>query len=415
VGLFIHAYVGIGISGMLGIGVYGQVPILIASSAISTIFALLSLKYMKWSSTFPRLVLLWLLWVVMTCVHLLDLGVGKFLVAIIEVTFCPLVFFLFYMGTRQNVDRIHTNRLGFLLLLTFVCYMFFKVYYYRKSSPEYLDPRLIASYYALLLLPWVLLCSGKFTTLAGTSAITVVVLLSMKQTGLLALVLALITYIATLQFCQRGRLKWVRATWWVILPISFFLLFSFLDNQMDGYASDRMSTSYETGGSGRIDIYAEVTQCQIASNAINWFSGHGHGAVCRSIPSLNSAHNDWLEVLFDYGIIGLAIYSALHVVLISRVVRMVLGRSVYGPAMASSYVLFFILSFPSHLIFYPTYFAYLMSFWGSVIAASEKSTACRFPLNWIIGASALGVAAQSSCHSSEGIGECHGSSAQAVL
>jgi hypothetical protein len=56
------------------------------------------------------------------------------------------------------------------------------------------------------------------------------------------------------------------------------------------------------------------------------------------------AHSDWLETLYDQGIVGVAILALIHVTLIFRVLQAAFKRKEWGPQLAYSYVIFFLAS-----------------------------------------------------------------------
>ncbi len=129
-------------------------------------------------------------------------------------------------------------------------------------------------------------------------------------------------------------------------------------------------------GSGRLDIYNEVIRLQSESDIYSWVLGHGHDTV-RKFNTMEgseylSAHNDWLEVLFDYGLPGLVLYFSIYFVLLYEIIHLLKRRSYLGPPMAASYALFIVISFSSHLVLYASYFAYLMAFWGSLWGFYER-------------------------------------------
>lgn len=62
----------------------------------------------------------------------------------------------------------------------------------------------------------------------------------------------------------------------------------------------------ETGGSGRLDIYKQVIILFNNSDWFNIFFGHGVDSISRTIGI--GGHNDILEVLFCYGILGFILF-----------------------------------------------------------------------------------------------------------
>jgi hypothetical protein len=56
------------------------------------------------------------------------------------------------------------------------------------------------------------------------------------------------------------------------------------------------------------------------------------------------AHSDWLETLYDQGILGVSILGCIHIWLIVRIIQAVRNRDVWGPQFAYSYTIFFLAS-----------------------------------------------------------------------
>ncbi len=56
------------------------------------------------------------------------------------------------------------------------------------------------------------------------------------------------------------------------------------------------------------------------------------------------AHSDWLETLYDQGILGVSILASIHLLLLAKVWRAIQQRASYGPQLAYTYVIFFLTS-----------------------------------------------------------------------
>lgn len=79
-----------------------------------------------------------------------------------------------------------------------------------------------------------------------------------------------------------------------------------------------------------------------------------------------SAHNDFLEVLYDYGIIGFIMFIYLHVRVAKTTYKLHKHRSSYFIPYMVSFIIFVVMSIVSHLIIYPTYFCCLVAFWAYI-------------------------------------------------
>ena len=131
------------------------------------------------------------------------------------------------------------------------------------------------------------------------------------------------------------------------------------------YVFSRFSSISEDKGSGRDIVWRNVLDTYSKSPVLEKIIGHGHYSAIIVNRGHNidlSAHNDFLEVLFDYGIIGLILYLLLHIYLIKRLFFLKRNKSELFLPYLASYITMFIMSMVSHLILYPTYFTFLATF-----------------------------------------------------
>ena len=84
------------------------------------------------------------------------------------------------------------------------------------------------------------------------------------------------------------------------------------------------------------------------------------------------AHNDFLQVLFDYGIIGLTIFCSIIVKLFMIARKMKRVQYCYYAPFLASLVIFVICCFVSMVTLQPQWFLAMAAFWGSVIGDFEQ-------------------------------------------
>lgn len=92
--------------------------------------------------------------------------------------------------------------------------------------------------------------------------------------------------------------------------------------QSNEFLLNRMANLSE-GGSGRDVIYANLIYNWYQSGSvINYLFGHGFVASTKLSGTGHLAHNDWLEILVNFGIFGVAVY----VVMFTYLILLVLDR-----------------------------------------------------------------------------------------
>jgi hypothetical protein len=125
---------------------------------------------------------------------------------------------------------------------------------------------------------------------------------------------------------------------------------------------ERLGRTVEDGGTGRIAIYQSYLKEMSLMSFSELLTGRGFDSGKLLLDK--SAHNDWLEALYDFGIIGLILYVALHLFLLKRIFEFIRIKSPLAEPYVVSYAIFFMMSLTSHLIIYPDYFTIMVAFWG---------------------------------------------------
>lgn len=108
-------------------------------------------------------------------------------------------------------------------------------------------------------------------------------------------------------------------------------------------------------GSGRGEIYSVVLKHFERLDGMRKVIGAG---FFEAVPMLGrysereiTAHSDWLETLYDQGFIGVGIMALIHCLFIIRLLREYLKKSVYGPSLAYSYIIFFLANIYSIVLY----------------------------------------------------------------
>lgn len=261
-------------------------------------------------------------------------------------------FFKIYPSLK---DTIISLSFWFLLVFSFI-----SLYFIPRSL---LDNGNFASlntgYYVLCLYPLALLNSNKIKKIVATVLMFIVVLLSMKRGGYVAMGLAVLIYFlfsSTFGFFKKLLIVGV-------VVGALFYIIPIVDELTNGTMKARYEFSQNRGDEeGRIDMFPKVWGAVWDSSIPEIMVGHGHNAVASDkIVAGNSAHNDYLEFLYDYGIIGfsLLLFYQWNLLLITiRAYKK--GDNLFATIFAFSIVL--VLSMVSILYsFY--YFLIIIPFW----------------------------------------------------
>lgn len=152
-------------------------------------------------------------------------------------------------------------------------------------------------YYILSLIPFVFFIKEIWLSvllyLLPLYAITV----SGKTTCLFCAIM-IIVYIVWSSFKTKGGMRVA-----ILLASLGLLAFRFLSTLDINVISTAISEDLETGGNGRQDIWLQVLALWIDGGLFQLIFGHGVNAISLKIGL--GGHNDFLEMLYCYGIVGL--------------------------------------------------------------------------------------------------------------
>lgn len=165
------------------------------------------------------------------------------------------------------------------------------------------------AYYVLYILPIFLTNHKKWVRYLAIITSSIVIISSVKRGGLLALLLGIFVYLVVKRKAETHSNKNL-----LIILLSFIgivLLFYLAIFYLGGDILERFFDSDDDTGSGRTLIWEGIITRLQNQNTINWCIGNGHLATMKGTigeRSGFSAHNDFLEILFDYGLFAIFSY-----------------------------------------------------------------------------------------------------------
>jgi O-antigen ligase len=282
-----------------------------------------------------------------------------------------LVFFAYYSMTKGHPERMPFVVASIILIAVMVFYVSSSIAMaLARRKGEYGQQTSV--YYLLLLLPWVGMLRKRWLRNGLVILIGGAILFSLKRTAIVAGGLCLFAW--SMYFMRRDRrMSFGLKSLSFVTLISLFAFGAWGMNQaLDNRILWRMSVSIEDKGSGRLELYSETLRMIARSDPPEILFGHGHHAVEQHTRSKLSAHNDFLEIAFDYGLVGMLVYLSIHGALLFGMMALFRQKDPYAPILMSSWIIFTTMSFVSHLIIYPSYFCLFAALWGSIFG-SKKS------------------------------------------
>lgn len=195
-----------------------------------------------------------------------------------------------------------------------------------------------------------------------------------KRTALISYAVALVLFLL-INTRVKGKNKFWNTLGAIVLLIVVFTLFyvvtKYFDDKYNFRIYYRLFRLAEDGGSGRADIYQRIWDGYKQSSIMEKVFGHGMNTAGK-IGGASQAHNDFLEILYDYGIINVLFVALFYVSLIINGVRLVIRKSPYAASFALSLVIGLFLAFFSYFLIYFTYVTCIMAFWGYILCMEKK-------------------------------------------
>ena len=284
----------------------------------------------------------------------------------------PLLFEMGFLFSKQISNSVKSFRRLFLLIGIWGIFLLFshKAVHNTQSN---------TIYFSLLTLPWwLVLKGGKYQSFVLV-VFTILAIFSLKRSSMLAIVLCWTIYVILKFKLKKSKLIGVVSIMAVLIVGT--IIFTVADDKLGGQLTERVNREETAEGRNRLGIYILTMEMILSSSSQELLLGHGHFAVKKNSIFNVSAHNDFLEVIYDYGLIILVLYLCLWIYVFRKCISLYKQKSELLFPYAVSLCIFLVLSNVSHLILYTSYFNFLVLFWGCVEGYCEKKNKLKMILN----------------------------------
>ena len=283
------------------------------------------------------------------------------LLVMLQTILWPLLFETSYLLIKKNRDNLNDFRKFFFLVAIYGGFFFL------QSRIDMFTHDLLQSntiYFVFLTLPWLLLVKRKTTRLFFLILFTALAIWSLKRSMLLSVLLIWASYVLSL--LRDRRRVFLKLSVVVVLIVGGIYGYSYGDELLGGELTERVNREETDEGRNRLAIWAFTWSMIENSSTDALVLGHGHFGVRRDSLLEISAHNDFLEVIYDYGLVIFVLYIGLWVYVFKRCIKLYRDDSELFLPYAVTLSIFLVMSMVSHLILYTSYFNYIVLFWGSL-------------------------------------------------
>lgn len=223
------------------------------------------------------------------------------------------------------------------------------------------------AYNILAFIPIVLLLKNKTIKYILLGIAIVAIFLSYKRGPLVILPFMYLLYQHGLPNSKKNFIKQLLGL--LIAVVLFILVYYIVDTASGGFLSSRFAKSELQYGSSRDELWSTAISDIASRDFFTLLIGKGSGS---SIDLLTSGvHNEWLEFLFSFGIIGVTLYFLFGVSLIKKFVKMKKLKSDYAPIMGMLIAFFWIVGLFSGFYFVHASF-YFFALLGIIDALDRR-------------------------------------------
>ena len=271
----------------------------------------------------------------------------------------PLTYIVYYMYCSEN-DLPQGYRKLLVLCHMMCCLVLVRTVLTRSSQFTNTGP----VYHAISYLPMVLLICNKREKFFLSIFAVLLVLLTAKRAGFIALVIGFFGYFLLKSNQVRSLQKKILSLVGIILIAIIASYFVILLNEN---VLTRLNNILVDQGSGRLIIWETVLNSFNRSPLVNKIFGHGMYSVPHLIAPFGKtifAHNSYLEILHDLGIVGLSFILILVFNLVKFLLRLIKEKNELAPTAFFAMTVVMLFSLVSYFFEESNYIMLIISYWG---------------------------------------------------
>lgn len=237
-----------------------------------------------------------------------DMGANKILTLVSVTMLWSITFFI--VGIMQLKDKEQET---ISLIISLVTIAISSVYILNKDN-DFTVEGYNSIYYIVTMLPFAYLVNNKFIKYLTILLAIMAIFSSQKSLCIIAIILMLL-------YCLIGNRKKLKKKVLLINLIAVIIILlilliwsreisAFIQNNAIDLVNDLQT------GNGRYTIYTMIIEETRNLGFLDMLFGKGYMGVANELNI--GAHNDFLEVVYDYGLIGLGLYIILWLCLIKQ-------------------------------------------------------------------------------------------------
>lgn len=310
-------------------------------------------------------------------------GTLVFIKKIVEMTYWASIMYIFYNYFRWYEYKDSLATLFFVFHL-FLFVLFLVTYKSARSESRFSDVDIVlnSSYYIIFALPLALTCKKKVNQYIAIGTTFIASIISEKRG---AIVLVLIITVVWFLFSSKKislKKKLKKIIFLVLVAFAGFFVINFLISKYNLSIVDRFTNLFSgtDDGSGRLEIWSKCFEIMTTDNWYVTVLGRGYDSLKYSgnyILPFSWAHNDFIQMAMDYGIIGFSMFLMLFVELLKTAKRLYKSHDEYAVLFLISLIVVFLNCIFSMCFIYPYWILGISAFWGLCLGREQRVKAVK--------------------------------------
>lgn len=225
---------------------------------------------------------------------------------------CLLSFYPFYYFSAKKQLAAKELLIFFLIMLPIAIAQFYRSRIMVLTERNLIDEDIVnnAAYKFVLLFPFVFLIRKNKVLSAVLALVMLFFIIAGSKRGAVAVgavILLWYFYYQMKMIDEKQKWKGYLLSFVSIAAVVFLGYRYYLGNE---YLQYRLELAAQGDVSGRNIIYSNIWNSWLNSNFFHFLFGYGFAASIK-ITDGSFAHNDWLEILSNFGLLGAIIFAAL--------------------------------------------------------------------------------------------------------
>jgi len=279
-------------------------------------------------------------------------------------------YYFFYIYISRNPSS--ENYIKFLFVVMFLFYVWANLFTRQNILASVNVEFAITgySYYLIVFVPILLLLRTSWLRTALVFVASIMIITSYKRGPIVILPLMLLVHQFSLTFLNRKWLSFIVKSVFICAFIAG--IFAYVDEESDSFLSDRFSEEELEYGSGRNELREQSMESITERSFPELFVGTGSGSSIHFLGT--GAHNEWIEFLFSFGIIGVILFGLFCMLIIKRYFALLRARSRYASVYGMAAIFVLMVSVFSGFYFtHSSFYCFAFLGFAEALIAQERS------------------------------------------